>query len=295
MEERKCLIAGLPDAGKSTYLGALWYVINNDVNKDKMSLKVSANNPPENLEQLSILSNRWLKVEDMDRTSTDVPSNISFNLVPQSGGEDFTLEVPDFRGESIQQIITQNQPKEFDEWCERADTMLYLMSNIAPSLFADDYQIDEDEEEAEEKGKKNTEPEFEVKKMSAAAQNMLILRYLAEKKQYKKVVVCLTAWDKVMVSYPDKTPEEYVKEVSPALYNLIKYYYHHVTFYGLSAQGSEYEYESFTGSDGQKQMRVTEACKKRLREATRKGERAFVIVDKEKNADITMPIAELLK
>lgn len=294
MEERKCLIAGLPDAGKSTYLGALWYIINNDVNKDKMSLKVSANNPPENLEQLSILSNRWLKVEDMDRTSTDVPSNISFNLVPQSGGEDFTLEVPDFRGESIRQIITQNQPKEFDEWCERADTMLYLMSNIAPSLFADDYQSDEDEEETGEK--KTTEPEFEVKKMSAAAQNMLILRYLAEKKQYKKVVICLTAWDKVMASYPGKTPEEFVKEVSPALYNLIMYFYDdHVTFYGLSSQGAEYEYEVFTDSDGQKQKRIKEACRKRLREATRKGERAFVVVDKEKNADITLPIAELLK
>ncbi len=294
MEEKKCLIAGLPDAGKSTYLGALWYIINNDVNKDKMSLKVSANNPPENLEQLSILSNRWLKVEDMDRTSTDVPSNISFNLVPQSGGEDFTLEVPDFRGESIRQIITQNQPKEFDEWCDRADTMLYMMSNIAPSLFADDYQTDDDEEEMGEK--KTAEPEFEVKKMSAAAQNMLILRYLAETKKYKKVVICLTAWDKVMAAHPDKTPEEYVKEVSPALYNLIRYYYEdHVTFYGLSAQGAEYAYEEVTGSDGQEQKRVKEAFRKRLREATRKGERAFVVVDKEKNADITMPIAELLK
>ena len=293
MEEKRCLIAGLPDAGKSTYLGALWYIINNDPNKDKMSLKVSANNPPENLEQLSILSNRWLKVEDMDRTSTDVPSNISFNLVTLSGGEDFTLEVPDFRGESIRQIITQNQPKEFDVWCERADAMLYMMSNIAPGLFADDYQTDEDEIETEEN--KVVGLEFDVKNMSAAAQNMLVLRYLAEKKQYKKVVICLSAWDKVMAYYPDKTPEEYVKEVSPALYNLIKFFYNNVKFYGLSAQGSEYEYEEFAGSDGQKQKRVTETCKKRLREATRKGERAFVVVDKEKNADITIPIAELLK
>lgn len=291
MEEKKCLIAGLPDAGKSTYLGALWYIFNNDVNKDKMSLKVSSNNPPENLEQLSILSSRWLNVEDMDRTSTDVPSNISFNLVPQAGGEELTLEVPDFRGESIRQIITQNQPKEFDEWCEQADTMLYLMSDIAPGLFADDYLTDEDEEEEEEA----KVPAFEVNRISPAAQNMLILRYLAEKKHYRKVVICLTAWDKVMDFHSGTTPEEYVRESSPALYNFIKYHYPEVVFFGLSAQGSEYEYEEFMGDEGQTQKRVTEACKKRLRESTRKGERAFVVVDKDKNPDITLPIAELLK
>lgn len=294
MDNRKCLIAGLPDAGKSTYLGALWYVLSNDVNKDKMSLKVSPDNLPENLEQLSLLSSRWLNVEDMDRTSTDVPSNISFNLVPQSGGEDFTLEVPDFRGESIRQIITQNQPKEFDEWCERADSMLYLMSNITPGIFADDYQPDEDEVQ-EFAEKESTLPEFEVKRMSAAAQNMLILRYLAEKKHYRKVVICLTAWDKVMDSHSGKTPEEYIKEDSPALYNFIKYYYPEAMFLGLSAQGSEYEYEDFVGDDGQVQKRVKETCKKLLREATRKGKRAFVVVEKDKNADITLPIAELLK
>lgn len=294
MDNRKCLIAGLPDAGKSTYLGALWYVLNNDVNKDKMSLKVSPDNLPENLEQLSILSNRWLKVEDMDRTSTDVPSNISFNLVSQSGGEDFSLEVPDFRGESIRQIITQNQSKEFDEWCLRADSLLYLMSNITPGIFADDFQPDDDEEEEFVK-KESTVPEFEVKRMSAAAQNMLILRYLAEKKHYRKVVIGLTAWDKVVVTHPDKTPEEYIKEASPALYNFIKYYYPSAMFMGLSAQGAEYEYEDFKGDDGQVQKRVTETCKKYLREATRKGERAFVVVEKERNADIALPIAELLR
>ena len=267
MEQNKCLIAGLPDAGKSTYLGALWYVINNDVQKDAMALKVSPNNPPENTEQLVTLSGRWLKVEDMDRTSTDVPSNISFNLIPKDGGEDFTLEVPDFRGESIRQIITMNQPKEFDEWCERADTMLYLMSDVAPDRFADDIVTDDDEMEGIETKTTDKVPEFDVKHISAAAQNMLILRYLASKKRYKKVVICLTAWDNVMKTFADITPEEYVREESPALYNLI----------------------------GQKQKRVTEACKKRLREATRKGERAFVVVNKDKSPDITLPIAELLR
>lgn len=294
MEERNCLIAGLPDAGKSTYLGALWYIINNDINKDNMSLKVSPNNPPENLEQLSILSNRWLKVEDMDRTSTDVPSNISINLVSQKGGEELTLEVPDFRGESIRQIITQNQPKELDEWCERADTMLYMMSDIAPGFFADDYQTDEDEEGDEEK-KETSVPEFEIKKMSAAAQNMLILRYLAEKKRFKKAVICLTAWDRIIDTYPNKTPEDYVRESSPALFNFIKFHYPEVIFFGLSAQGSEYEYEEFDGDDELKHKRVTEACRKRLRDSTRKGERAFVVVDKDRNPDITLPISELLK
>jgi len=300
MKQRKCLIAGLPDAGKSTYLGALWYVINNDPNKDSFMLKASENNPPENVEQLVHLSNKWMRVEDMDRTSVDVSNNISFNLTPNEGGEDFVLNVPDFKGESIRQVITMNQPKEFDEWCESSDTLLFLMSDVKPGRFADDYYIDEDEVEEEKTSQQDTPsqesiPEFDPRKMPIASQNMLVLRFLAEKKQFSKVVICITAWDKVMSAFPNKSPEEYVREEAPALFNFVKYYFPLVMFFGLSAQGEEYNYEEYDGEDGQKHKRVTKECKTRLMNATRKGSRAFVVADKEKSFDITIPIAELLK
>ena len=296
MKQKKCLIAGLPDAGKSTYLGALWYVINNDNKRSGYALKASENNLPENVEQLSALSQKWMKVEDMERTSLDVPSNISFNLTPRSGGEDITLNVPDFKGESIRQVITYNQPKEFDEWLESSDTLLYLVSEVRPDRFADDYELDEDEQEAgNQQAQAGSMPDFDIKKMQQCAQNMLILRYLATHKHFSKVVFCLTAWDKVEAEQTGQTPEDYLREESPAFYNFIRYHFPQSTFFGLSAQGAEYEYETYDGKDGSEHKRVTDACRKNLQTATLKGERAFVVAGNVKSNDITLPIAELLK
>lgn len=291
MKQKKCLIAGLPESGKSTYLGALWHTINYHQNKDGMALKAATNNPPADVQQLMALSTKWLNVEDMDRTYGDVPESISFNLT--DGVEEYALEVPDFRGESIRQIVTLNQPKSFNEWIEKGDTLLYMISDIDAGVFADDYQEDEEEDDAVS----DEIPEFDIKKTTPAALNMLILRYLAEKCTFRKVVICLSAWDEVVKDGETVKPETYLKEQSPALYNFIKYHFRDVSYYGLSAQGEAYEYESFTDEDGNEQQKVTAACKARLQAKTVKGERAFVVSEEEPepNYDITLPIATLLK
>ncbi len=289
MEQRKCLIAGLPESGKSTYLGALWNTINFHKEKEQMKLKAAPNNPPDNVEQLMALSTRWVNVEDMDRTSSDVPDSISFNLT--NGKEEFALEVPDFRGESIRQIITRNQPKSFDEWIETGDTLLYMISDVSAGVFADDYQEDENE------GLTGSDemPDFEIKNMTPAALNMLILRYFSERCRFRKVVICLTAWDEVIKNCGKINPAAYLMEQSPALYNFIEFHFPNlVTYFGLSAQGEKYDYEP-TGQDGNEQKKVSAECKRRLQEKTRNGTRAFAVADKDENYDITLPIAALFE
>ena len=289
MEQRKCLIAGLPESGKSTYLGALWNTINFHKEKEHMKLKAAPNNPPENVEQLMALSTRWVNVEDMDRTSSDVPDSISFNLT--NGTEEFTLEVPDFRGESIRQIVTRNQPKSFDEWIEKGETLLYMISDLDSGVFADDCTEDESEKA---EGSEDI-PDFDIKNMTPAALNMLILRYFSERCKFRKVVICLTAWDEVVKKCGKVSPASYLEENSPALYNFIEYHFPNVvSYFGLSAQGEKYEYEPICqGGTGQK--KVTAECKKRLQEKTRKGTRAFAVADKDENYDITLPIAALFE
>lgn len=80
MEAQNCLIAGLPFSGKSTYIGALWHVVKHDTDKIDLSLVASEENLPENTDQLNTLSKHWRNVEDMDRTSKDVPNSISMIL-----------------------------------------------------------------------------------------------------------------------------------------------------------------------------------------------------------------------
>ena len=160
---------------------------------------------PENTSLLEGLSRKWHNVEDMDRTSNDAPENISFLMCPMGSDDELSIEVPDFRGESIRQIITENQPSEFDDWCSKAENLLFFVSDVRAGIYADDFEDDEDETDAAEKMSEEdktdeTPPvlELEPKNITPAAQNMLILRYLYENYWFKKIVICLTAWDKVI-------------------------------------------------------------------------------------------------
>ena len=299
-----CLIAGLPDSGKSTYLGALWYVTQNAAGKIELALHASNDNMPENTSLLDGLSRRWHNIEDMDRTSNDAPEKISFLMCPQGIDDELSIEVPDFRGESIRQIITENQPSEFDDWCSKATNLLFFISDIQAGIYADDFVDDEEEIDAAEESagdKKDSEEkppvlELNPKNITPAAQNILILRYLHENYRFKKIVICLTAWDKIINNNGGnpKDPEEYLKEKSPALYNYISYNFNHVKYFGLSGQGEEYEYVK-TGDGNNEKKRVTEECKIRLQKLTRDFQRAFIYEGLNKSFDITLPIAEFLK
>lgn len=282
-----CLIAGLPDSGKSTYIGALWYVLQNDVDKIQLSLVSSTDNLPENTKQLNTLSKTWHNVEDMDRTSNDVPNSISLILKRQGDDNEFTLNLPDFKGESIRAIVTKNHPKELDDWCEKADGLIFMISDISHGIFEDDFISDDDE--VDDTNKLSQPPQLEPKSITPATLNMILLKYLKEKLQTDKVVICLSAWDKVEKECKS-SPEDYLKNNSPALYNFICYHFPAATFYGLSAQGDSYRYESEAET-----KKVSKECKEDLQKRMRSGKRAYIYDGKEKSFDITKPIFKLLE
>lgn len=295
MEKKNCLIAGLPESGKSTYLGALWYITQNGNGKIDLALGTTNMDLPENTSLLDSLSQKWQRVEDMDRTSNDASEDISFLMCPKGSEGLFSLEVPDFRGESILQILTMNQPSNFNEWCSKANHLLFFISNIQPGSFADDFNDDDEEENANDNSIESPViPTLEAKDMTPAAQNMLILRYLKENYKFDKIVVCLTAWDKILSDDNTAIPEKYLMEKSPALYNFISYHFGEIKYFGLSAQGEDYKYEDIE-ENGKIVKKVTEECKKRLQKKTRDFERAFVCEGNKKSFDITLPIAELFK
>ena len=103
MESRKCMIAGLPSSGKSTYIGALWY---NLCNSNKNML-MSAGELPVHIELLEKLSDLWQKIQKIERNSTEqnVVDNVLINLKVKQTGQEIALSVPDFWGEKFYNII----------------------------------------------------------------------------------------------------------------------------------------------------------------------------------------------
>lgn len=274
MESRKCMIAGLPSSGKSTYIGALWY---NLCNSNKNML-MSAGELPANIELLENLGDLWQKIQKIERNSTEqnVVDNVLINLKVKQTGQEIALSVPDFWGEKFYNIIEQNDTDEIVEWCKEADSLFYMVYDVSNGLFYDDDKI-----EKETEGEDDVPP-LETKKMSSSAINIMGLKYLFSHKKIKRLVLALTRWDDVTNNGNDpENPEEWLKSKSPALYNFVKYNYPDALIIGLSAQGCDYRKKNWNRDD--------------MLEKTENGVRAFVNDTNGIYYDLSKPLNYLLQ
>ena len=298
MGKHKILIAGLPDTGKSTFIGALWALVNHYAEKVHLSMVASDTNVPDLIDKLDELSQAWMKVSYIPRSSKDIAENMQIELVASDDKSKMvTLDFPDFMGESFRKVISQNHPKEIDSWCENADSLLFFIGDFSCGAFYDDIKgFEEGKDEDKSKfNQKDLRPDL----MTPAAQNMLILRYLKEHSHFKHVTICITQWDKYVKVHAKsprfKSPEEFLGKNSPALYNFIKYHFSDVRFYGLSSQGDEYQYEKQTDEQVKKDIRIVKQnCKDKLKQLTKEGQRAFLCWGKTMSYDITLLISEIV-
>ena len=133
---KKIFIMGAPNAGKSTYLAALWYSINQKELKTRMSLEKMGNNS----QYLYSLSKKWLEIEQLERTviGQEMPE-LSIHLT--DGQNSLELEFPDLSGETFQNIYEKREmPLELYEKIVDSDAILYFINveNIyAPEFIAE--------------------------------------------------------------------------------------------------------------------------------------------------------------
>lgn len=274
--EKKCFIAGLPDAGKTTYIAALWDIIK----RSRSKLELQFTTSPDNTTYLNEIWEYWVKMTKIERSKTPIPDDITINVKRTSDGEELALDIPDFMGEQFQKIIDHTLPENIKKWIDQSDRMLYLI-NVLDDGLKDDMEeesakTDDIDRQKERKDALLLAPE----KMMQASQNMMVLKYIANHAKINKVAIGLSAWDEKMKS--GKTPEEYLQQRSPALYNFIKYHFKDCVFFGVSAQGFDYS---------KKAEKATE-----MKEKARKSERAFIAFDKEKDLspDLTKPLNYLI-
>ena len=117
-------IMGAPNAGKSTYLAALWYSINQKELKTRISLEKMGNNS----QYLYSLSKKWLEIEQLERTviGQEMPE-LSIHLT--DGQNSLELEFPDLSGETFQNIYEKREmPLELYEKIVDSDAILYFIN-----------------------------------------------------------------------------------------------------------------------------------------------------------------------
>jgi hypothetical protein len=91
------LLVGLPDSGKSTYLGALFHGL-----KSNGSDGLALDRLPEERDYLIELENEWLSLRPLERSRHHGPKHIELPLRDEQTHRSFVLVVPDIVGEEYE-------------------------------------------------------------------------------------------------------------------------------------------------------------------------------------------------
>lgn len=276
MEEKRILIAGLPDAGKSSYIGAL-----NGVMSQEGDFGLSkSNEKPTEWTYVNSLTEKWLDCQTVDHSSDGETKYIKWPLKNRNG-QDIVITIPDMKGETYYEIINDDFDPKLAEFCKGATGILFFINKMNRLILKEPAMKlvkEEDGEEKEEKLPASTKAEADkvrlsVETMPDVTKNLLVIRYLRELMGNVKIVVAVSAWDEKK-NYP--TVEDYFKKACPAIYNYVRKNFDEHKFMGISAQGAKY------GQDGVNLNALTET-----------GKRAYVYTT-EKIYDLSFPLDYLI-
>lgn len=131
--DKNFFIMGAPNAGKSTYLAALWHSINQNEVPTKLSLKEMTGDS----QYLYRLEKKWLEIEVLGRTVPD-QEKPELSLLLTDGNDELKLEFPDLSGETFQSIYESREiTAELYRKIKQADVILYFINveNIIPAVL----------------------------------------------------------------------------------------------------------------------------------------------------------------
>ena len=279
MAEKKILIAGLPNAGKSSYIGALNGIMSQDGEFCLSPAIEKASEWP----YVNSLTEKWLECQIVDHSTDGETKYIKWPLVKKDGQE-VVITIPDMKGETYYDIINNEFDPKLAEFCKGATGILFFINNMnrfvlkehALKIVEEENGVDKDVKEEETQTGPKAEADklkLNVSTMPDVTKNLLVIRYLRELMGNVKIVVAVSSWDEKK-NY--KTIEEYFKKICPAIYNYVRSNFDYYRFYGVSAQGVKY------GNQDADIKKLTET-----------GKRAYVFTDK-KIFDLSQPLDYLI-
>lgn len=265
MSEKAVVALGLPSSGKTTYLAALWHLVRAKQIESKLSfVRLRAGNG----DHLDAITRRWLAAKEQERTQHS-GNKTAVIALKTAGGTPFDLAFPDIAGEAFRQIWeARDCPPDVIDALKAQSVLLFIhASNIVrPTWVGDDAKIAVVQKTEAASGE--AEP-WAASKAPTQTQLVDILRCLQEAPLNvgpRRLAVILSAWD--TAEKEKKSPERYLEFHLPLLHQ----YLHHglkpgweVQFYGVSAQGAEYDSEKKPATKGAQKMRGIDVASKRIK------------------------------
>lgn len=273
MSARSCFIMGLPAAGKTTYLAALWYCLSQP---DKTALRLKKYSGDHSY--LAQISETWLCAKKVSRTNIHTEEKALTLTLIDSMQNEFEVTFPDLSGESFQkQYIDREIGKDNAEYINKCEGILLFVN---PSKVQEVCLISEipihlrnahDEIAISSRDPLQSDP--------TDVQLVELLQFISFLRGNTRVRlgVVVSAWDTINGKQYDK-PEKFIRERLPFVwqYLLSNHTIFDIFFYGVSAQGGALESEE----DAEKLLVFDEQMDR------------IVVVDNDHNRsnDITLPL-----
>ncbi|HEX8515188.1 MAG TPA: hypothetical protein VF868_03235 [Bacteroidia bacterium] len=278
-DHNNCVLIGLPKSGKSSFVAALWHV----VESQELESSLVVTSLPQDRTYLQDIRNKWLSCSKLERNKVDSFKNISLVIEDKKTKASVNFSFPDISGEMFDlQFETRKISNELIKLLEGASG---LMLFINPDKLKRPLLISAFSGLTGEEAKPAANLKSWVHK-EAPTQVVLvdILQMIyPELNKEVKIAVIVSAWDTILNSmeadYNSLSPKGWILKEMPLLEQYLDSNsdLFNVKYYGVSAQGGDYTSQ-------------TDA----LHEKSLPSERIIVQEDENRSNDITAPIRWLI-
>lgn len=242
------VLMGLPATGKTSFLAALWYLVQHTQVASRLRLERLDGDS----KYLNQISQAWAGYELVPHTSVDSEIVVSMLLADTLTGTKIAMTFPDLSGESFTlQWTTRQVTKGYDDSLKRASGAILF---VTPLNYRKPIRIDMADPIIEEivGGEVKQEPIQEVatgpkpwSPESAPTQVELVelLQFISGRAYFKpqfRLAIVVSAWDRMIGK--GVTPSEWLFSTFPLFRQYLEsngHTFEHMV-YGVSAQGCDY-------------------------------------------------------
>ena len=239
MTSVKHSIIGLPRSGKTTFLAALWHLLNASEVDSKFVLDKLVGDTT----HLNTIVEYWRKCEVVPRTSMAAEAKVSIHVREASTGKEAVLHFPDLSGETFESHLATRLCA--SDYVEDIDSSCGILLFVTADRESDGISILDlaplvDGEEVKEKPEEHKE--WTPKLVSIQVNLVQLLQFLQRtpfQPKVRRVAVVVSAWD--VIDSKGLEPSQWLQRELPLLHQFFvsnpKSFVFNV--YGVSAQGGD--------------------------------------------------------
>jgi len=239
-------IIGLPRSGKTTFLAALWHLLN----AGEVPTKLELDRLVGDHKHLNAIVESWMQCEEVQRTSIAAETSVSIYVHEPATGRKAMLVFPDLSGESFErQLATRSCSASYVELLQGLGGVLLFVTADRPEdgmTILDIGSVTNEAEELRSSGDANDTQEWTPQSVPQQVQIVELLQFLQRspfEMRKRRVAVIVSAWD--VVAESQRSPTQWLEGELPLLYQFLETNIESFEWrvYGVSAQGGDVKSE----------------------------------------------------